>query len=372
MVGCPDDDTLAAIEVLADAERAGLVDHAAACDSCRPIVYDLLGLPPLGSFAEAETLAASTPAAVADSLPPKIDRYRIERRIGAGAMGVVYGGYDPALARAVAIKVLRRGGSPDRMKREAQALAQLAHPNVVAVYDVGEQDSSTFVAMALVDGDNLRTWLEAPRTTTEILDAIVQAARGLEVAHAAGIVHRDIKPDNIFVAKTGAVLVGDFGLARTAGESEAVDGGLLASQSLTQTGAIVGTPAYMAPEQAVGEVIAATDQFALCVTAWEALYGERPFGGKSLEELVDAVHAGPPPPPRTRKVFAHVRAAILRGLAADPKDRHPSMGALIAALAPRRRARTACEREDRSAPAFLLHEDHHHHAARDAVHRLFR
>jgi predicted Ser/Thr protein kinase len=333
---CPDDDTLAAVATLREAERAAIADHAASCDSCRPLVTRLLGVPTQGSFADADTLAGAPPS-LASGIPTTIDRYRIQSRIGAGAMGVVYSGYDPELARPVAIKVLRSGGSPERMKREAQTLAQLAHANVVAVYDVGEHENSTFVTMALVDGDNLRTWLQTPRNTREIVDALAQAARGLEVAHAAGIVHRDIKPDNIFVAKNGTVLVGDFGLARTTGQRSDVDPDLIASSELTQTGALVGTPAYMAPEQIDGEASAASDQFALCVTAWEALYGQRPFTGKSLAELVAAVNAGPPPSPRTRSVPSHVRAAIRRGLAADPKARHPSMTALLAALANRRR-----------------------------------
>ena len=336
---CPDDNTLAAIETLRDAERAAIADHAAMCGSCREILSDLLGLRAKGSFAEAETLASSAPAPAPTGVPSTIDRYRIESRLGAGAMGVVYRGYDPELARAVAIKVLRSGGSPDRMKREAQALAQLQHPNVVAVHDVGEHEGSTFVTMALVDSDNLRAWLQHERTTDEVVDAIAQAARGLEVAHAAGIVHRDVKPDNIFVAKNGAVLVGDFGLARTAGEAREVgDVNLLSSDELTQTGALVGTPAYMAPEQVHGEVSAASDQFALCVTAWEALFGARPFTGKSLAELVESIEKGPPALPRTRSVPSHVRGAIRRGLAADPKARHPSMAAFARALEePRRR-----------------------------------
>src|SRR5687768_5129123 len=131
----------------------------------------------------AETLASASPSPARD-VPTTIDRYRIESRIGAGAMGVVYRAHDTELARPVAIKVLRSGGSPERMKREAQTLAQLAHVNVVAVYDVGEHEGATFVTMALVDGENLRTWLQTPRSTREIVDAIAQAARGLEAAHA--------------------------------------------------------------------------------------------------------------------------------------------------------------------------------------------
>jgi predicted Ser/Thr protein kinase len=330
-MSCPDPDTLATFPTLVGEDRARVVDHAAECETCRAIISNMVGM---------DETAPATPAVRGPDVerPEKIDRYTIERQLGAGAMGVVYAGYDPELARPVAVKVLRAGGSPERMKREAQALAKLTHANVVAVYDVGEHAGSTFVTMALVDGENLRVWLRGERTTEQIVDAIVQAARGIDAAHRVGIIHRDLKPDNIFVARTGEVLVGDFGLARSAGpEAIAPDARLLDSSELTQTGTLVGTPAYMAPEQLNGEASAASDQFALCVTAWEALYAKRPFTGKSLGELERAVRAGPPPDPKTRDVPAHVRKAIRRGLAADPAARHPSIAALITALSPRRR-----------------------------------
>jgi serine/threonine protein kinase len=319
MTACPDADTLAALDSLAEGERMAIADHAASCPTCRVLVADLLAVEP------------------ATSELAQIARYRVDRCIGAGAMGTVYAGFDPELARPVAIKVLHSGGSPERMKREARALAKLAHPNVVGVYDVGEHDGATFVAMALVDGENMRVWLKADRTTEQIVGAIVQAARGVEAAHAHGIVHRDLKPDNIFIARTGEVLVGDFGLATSHVDVTASDANASPS-TLTQDGAVIGTPAYMAPEQIAGEPSAASDQFALCVTAWEALYGGRPFRGEDLGAVAKAVEAGPPDEPSTRVVPSHVRAAIRRGLSADPAARYPSMSALIAALAaPRRR-----------------------------------
>ena len=338
---CPDADTLAAIDSLGEAERATIVDHAANCSECRPIVMALVGMQETQAFAEAATLASTDPG---NPGPPRgsfemIDRYRVERRIGEGAMGVVFAAHDPELERPVAVKVLRVGGSPERMRREAQALAKLTHPNVVAVYDVGEHDGSTFVTMALVDGENLRVWLQKERTTEQIVDAIVQATRGVDAAHRAGIVHRDIKPDNIFVARSGEVLVGDFGLARSGGEPRGTLDQLTASSELTRTGTVVGTPTYMAPEQIDGEASVASDQFALCVTAWEALYGSRPFTGKSIGELATAMRAGPPAEPRTRAVPGSVRNAIRRGLSADPDARHPSMSALLSALTPRKRRR---------------------------------
>jgi predicted Ser/Thr protein kinase len=338
-MSCPDPETLAAVETLGEGERSAVVDHAATCDSCRPIVMAILD-------AVAETAAPGTHAtggaapARAPGMPPVIDRYRIDRELGAGAMGVVYAAYDPELARPVAVKVLRAGGSRDRMRREAQALARLTHPNVVAVHDVGDHDGATFVTMALVDGENLRTWLRGERTTAQIVDAIVQAARGVEAAHRAGIVHRDIKPDNIFVARSGGVLVGDFGLARSGDTADEASVDRSAPVvDLTRTGSIVGTPAYMAPEQLAGEATAASDQFALCVTAWEALYRSRPFTGKTFDEIALAVTRGPPEAPRTRSVPAEIHAAIARGLAADPAARHPSLSSLIDALTPPKRRR---------------------------------
>lgn len=337
---CPGADTLAALDALDDASRAEIVDHAASCPDCRPVVMAMIGTSGAQGFAEAATLASTDPRGGPSlDVPPRIDRYRVERRIGEGAMGVVFAAYDPELARPVAVKVLRAGASPERMRREAQALAKLTHPNVVAVYDVGDHDGATFVTMALVDGENLRTWLAGERTTAQIVDAILQAARGVEAAHRAGIVHRDIKPDNIFVAKSGAVLVGDFGLAYAGGESAVPAAPTTDSAALTRTGAIVGTPAYMAPEQTEGEASEASDQFALCVTAWEALHGARPFTGASLGELAKAMRGGAPPDPRTREVPVRVRAAIRRGLSPDPAGRFPSMAAFIAALTPHERRR---------------------------------
>ncbi|MEO8704777.1 MAG: serine/threonine-protein kinase, partial [Kofleriaceae bacterium] len=323
---CPDPNTLAALDSLGDDERAAIVDHAAGCDSCRGVVFAVV----------ATTAGTGTPPpSTSEADPATIDRYRVERRIGVGAMGMVFAAYDPELDRRVAVKLMRAGGSADRLRREAQVLAKLTHPNVVAVYDAGAFGDGTFIAMALVDGENLRAWLREPRTLAEVIAAIVQAARGVIVAHAAGIVHRDIKPDNIFVGRSGEVLVGDFGLARPGGE-RATAIGIEDSNELTQTGAIVGTPAYMAPEQIAGEATQASDQFSLCVTAWEALYGARPFQGGTLQELAAAIRRGPPGEPKPG-VPAHVVAAIRKGLAADPAERHASVAVLLAALEHRRR-----------------------------------
>ena len=321
MVDCPDADTfsrLVADRLEADL-RAGLVDHAASCEACHQLLGALLGI----------TLAEAPGPSLAG--PDQVDRYVIERRIGAGGMGVVYQARDPELARSVAIKLLRGGGPAARLKREAQALARLSHPNVVAVHDVGEYDGGTFIAMALVDGETLRTWCARPHPTDEILRVIRDAGRGIAAAHAAGLIHRDLKPDNIFIARDGTVQVGDFGLARDAGEVG--DGGGARSAddlvAMTQTGALVGTPAYMAPEHTAGEPTTASDQFSLCVTAWEALYGTRPFTATTFGALQKQIAAGAiATPPEARRVPARVRAALVRGLQAEPAARFSSIAAL--------------------------------------------
>jgi tetratricopeptide (TPR) repeat protein/tRNA A-37 threonylcarbamoyl transferase component Bud32 len=254
----------------------------------------------------------SLPAAVPDA--PASARYSIEQLLGAGGMGAVYAAYDRELKRRVALKVLRpesRTGSADEaLQREAQAMARLSHPNVVGVYDVGRlEDGRVFVAMELVEGTSLRKWLSVPRPPREILGKFLDAGRGLAAAHQAGLIHRDFKPDNVLVADNGAVRVADFGLARTRGAAE---------------GDRAGTPRYMSPEQLEGSAAdERSDQFAYCVALYQALYGEHPFPEKSLKD-------GPLKP--ARKPLAWTWPILERGLAARPEDRHPSMGALIAAL----------------------------------------
>lgn len=335
---CPDADELAhaAAGTMDVASRGLVLDHAATCIECNAALTALMAR-------TAPTSPTGGPTAAARD---HLDRYEIVREIGRGAMGVVYVAHDPALARDVALKVLRPQASADRLRREAQALAKLAHPNVVRVYDTGEHDGQTFIAMELVDGQTLRTWLETPRTIAEIVDVLVHAARGLIAAHEAGLIHRDFKPDNVFVATAGQVLVGDFGLARAAlpGSSDDVPvatttAAAISSDSLTRTGTVVGTPAYMAPEQLEGVPSAACDQFAFCVTAWEACFGTRPFVGATLGQIRDRIEAGDLVRPPERAVPPRLERALRRGLAARPTDRFPSMSALVAALepAPRRR-----------------------------------
>jgi tetratricopeptide (TPR) repeat protein len=284
-----------------------------------------------------------------------IDRYVVLKELGAGGMGVVYVAYDPELDRNVALKLLRPGIGADkgraRLLREAQALAKLAHPHVVAIHDVGTLGEQVWLAMELVQGQTLSAWLRVPRGWREVLGVMRSAGEGLVAAHAAGLLHRDFKPDNVMVGDDGRVRVMDFGLARARPENETLepDAGQplptveTMAMPITQTGAIVGTPSHMAPEQfANAELTAAADQFAFCVTLWQAIYGERPFGGRTLAELYANVSRGRRrPPPKGRRVPSRLRRACERGLSIDPQQRWPSMTELLRELRglsdPRRR-----------------------------------
>jgi eukaryotic-like serine/threonine-protein kinase len=265
------------------------------------------------------------------------NRFRIEKMIGAGGMGTVYQAHDQTLARDVAIKLHHAAGGAVRLRREAVAMARLAHPNVVSVYEAGEHDGHPFVVMEYITGTTLRAWLvEKPRTVAEIIDIMLDAGRGLAAAHDAGLLHRDIKPENVLIGADGRARVGDFGLARDVDSKEdpPLEGAARILSPMTQTGAMLGTPAYMAPEQLTGETIdARADQFAFCVTMWEALWKQRPYQGANFDELVKALETGKRrPPPSTPKVPAKIRAALERGLATDRNDRFSSMHTLLAAL----------------------------------------
>ncbi|HTM23158.1 MAG TPA: serine/threonine-protein kinase [Kofleriaceae bacterium] len=276
-----------------------------------------------------------------------VGRYVIIERLGAGGMGVVYAAHDPELDRKVAIKLLREPGDPARqarLQREAQAMARLSDANVIVVHDVGRHDEHLFVAMELIEGETLRQWLERTRPPwREVIAAFVRAGSGLAAAHRAGIVHRDFKPDNVLVGGDGRVAVTDFGLARAtpdADEDGQAPAGARPGGTVTQTGARLGTPAYMAPEQYRGDAAdARSDQFSFCVALYEALYGERPFGPEpgpgldSSDAAALAVVTGKlADPPAGTRVPARVRRALHRGLAAAPGDRYPSMPALLAQL----------------------------------------
>jgi len=297
----------------------------------------------------------------------RLGRYVLLEEVGTGGMGVVMAAFDHELGRRVALKLLRPHMSHSgetRMKREAQSLAQLQHPSVVTVYEVGKLDGQLFIAMEYIEGKTFDAWAAGHRSQWRtIVEVAVTAGRGLAAAHAAGLVHRDIKPSNILVGRDGRVCVADFGIAvaatrgsdsRASGrhavlnkspnpeETVELAGSMaVASSSIrvdglhyTEAGVVVGTPAYMAPEQHRGRVVdARSDQFAFCVTLYRVLYDDMPFGGDDLEALRASVDAGvvkPPPPGST--VPPSVRRVLLRGLEVEPQRRWPTMTALLDAL----------------------------------------
>jgi tRNA A-37 threonylcarbamoyl transferase component Bud32/tetratricopeptide (TPR) repeat protein len=251
-------------------------------------------------------------------------RYLVLERLGRGAMGEVFAAYDPDLDRKIALKRLRLADDDDRRRSarllaEAQAMAKVRHPNVVTVFDVGEADGEIFVAMELIDGATLREWLATSHAVAEIVRVFADAARGLAAAHERGLVHRDFKPDNAMIDRSGRVQVVDFGLA-----------GSTADRSI----GIAGSPAYMAPELLEGApATAASDQFAWCVSLFEALFGTRPFEGATLPELGSAIATGRITlPDAPRRAPRWLVAAVRRGLSVRPEDRWPSMEPLIALL----------------------------------------
>ncbi|WP_164014164.1 tetratricopeptide repeat protein [Pyxidicoccus trucidator] len=276
-------------------------------------------------------------------------RYTVLEQVGQGGMGMVLAAYDSRLDRRVALKLLRyRSSSPGatageaRLVREAQAMARLSHPNVVAAYDAGAlEDGSVFLAMEYVEGQTLRGWQESqPRAWRELLAAYVAAGRGLAAAHTAGLVHRDFKPDNVLMGSDGRVRVTDFGLARSGtaapidiSPTTALPTDATLSGSLTVPGALMGTPFYMAPELLEGQPAdVRSDVFAFCVALYHSLYGVSPFEGQSLSELLRSRRAGPPTPPTRSEVPAWVARAVLRGLRASPEERPASMAELLTAL----------------------------------------
>lgn len=280
--------------------------------------------------------------------PAMLARFALRERLGEGGMGQVWLARDPELDRDVAVKVLRpevvtserlATEARARLKREAQAMARLAHPNVIAVHEVGDVDNHVFVVMELVKGGTLRQWLAArARRVDAILDVFLQAGRGLAAAHAAGLVHRDFKPENVLVGDDGRARVTDFGLVGVGERVREPGPEPELPLSLTRTGAVLGTPAYLAPEVLRGGAATEqSDQFSFCVGLYEALWRQPPFPGETIQALFASVTAGAiTPPPRRPPVPARVRKAILRGLASDPAARWPSMQALLDVLTTRR------------------------------------
>lgn len=356
-MACPDHQTLGAFvqRRLDPSRRQAVADHAAGCSACASVLRHIAPLKSLPADPHGPTMRSPSPAVgpsgtlqvegsaalvtggstsmVSVSVGTPIGRYIAEDVLGEGGMGVVLRAHDPVLARTVAIKLIRpelvekgfRRESTERFIVEARAMATLNHPNVVGVYDAGQHQSTIFIAMEYVPGQTLDAWLRRPRDPSAIVAAFVEAAAGLQAAHDAAILHRDFKPQNVLVGLDGRMRVTDFGLARSGSH-----------RNLTAPGAVMGTPAYMAPEQLFGQAVdPRADQFSFCVTLWEALFGHRPFNGRDLDAIRWAMMNQPlERPPNRDDVPPAVVDALLRGLRIAPAERFPSLRELIAALEP--------------------------------------
>jgi tetratricopeptide (TPR) repeat protein/tRNA A-37 threonylcarbamoyl transferase component Bud32 len=287
-----------------------------------------------------------------------IGRYIVLGLLGKGGMGVVYSAYDPELDRKVALKLLRvvhrkKGEDIDakrmRLLREAKAIARLSHPSVVVVYDVGTYQDQVFIAMELVEGMTAIRWRDTRKPSwREVLKVFIAAGEGIAAAHAADLIHRDFKPDNVMVTPDGKVRVMDFGLARTMdriteetampgpepeGDEPTMPGARPPEPRLTNDGNVVGTPAYMPPEQYLGVADERSDQFSFCVSLYECVYGQHPFEARTSFGLSGNVQAGRVhEAPAHTKVPPWLRKILLRGMKPRPEERYLSMGELLDAL----------------------------------------
>ncbi len=309
--------------------RAEAESHLADCGDCRAVLVQALSD---ADEEERDVVGAK-----------RIGRYELLELLGAGSAGVVYRAFDTELERVVAIKVLVAGaeqattGRKQRILREARAMAQLSHPSVVTVFDVGVSDGAVFIVMEYVPGATLERWLHVERRTpVEIVSAFAAAGRGLQAAHEKRIVHRDFKSENVLVSRERQVRVTDFGLARSLDSAQPdVLASLRDGDVSTRTRGIFGTPAYMAPELFDGRPAdAASDQFSFCVALLGALIGRHPFGadqGIAMSELVKRIREQRIDPAGAR-VPAALRDVLLRGVRAEPRARFADMRALLAAL----------------------------------------
>lgn len=380
---CPDEETV--LQFVEGRLRDDLVtrleSHVRGCCECMDLVGAAAGLVDAIPSPDGAIVPVTRPGALAESggRPGpllaggmSVGRYVILQPVGHGGMGEVYSAHDPELDRKIAIKVIRGDSVPTadqsaaraRLLREARAIARVSHPNVVAVFDAGTVDGRVFLAMEFVEGRTLAQTLAnlpaGPERWRSVLALFVAAGRGLAAAHAARIVHRDFKPQNVMVGVDGQVRVTDFGLASessgtgppgspVASTPEAMTNFLHRpiarplTVGLTRTGTLLGTPAYMAPEQFLGQPVdARADQFSFCLALYEALYGVRPFAAATLPELMEAVTTGKiAPGSDAASVPSWVRKIVLRGLRSNRDDRFESMPALLAALVtdPARRRR---------------------------------
>ncbi len=355
MRGCLDDQEILAwvAGTLTAEQHAQCLAHVGTCGTCRVLVSETSKSPEGQAEAAEQSRDAVLPSGT------QVGRYELRSLLGFGGAGFVYDAFDPQLSRRVALKLVRPdahtgqsdGNSAARLLREARAMARLSHPNVVTVFDAGEFDGGVFIAMELVEGRTLSTWLRDEKPSPQAIGTLfLEAGRGLEAAHVAGLIHRDFKPENVLLGRDDRPRVTDFGLARVAElshddrvsleEPDERDPEPLRSMLLTMTraGVLAGTPAYMAPEQFQGaRTDAATDQFNFCASLFLALYDRLPFSiagqtHTTLASLARAVTIGEIRPPKNNKVPRSVLSVLMRGLSIDPAARYPSMTGLLAAL----------------------------------------
>ncbi len=344
-MSCLDENTLAALVGgdLGGARLAEVHAHLETCTDCTRLAASLVK----GAREDDQRLSIADTVPTTGPLEPgleprfeRIGRYVVLEHLGTGGMGRVHAAFDPVLERRVALKLVKSGRTAlaaeevkARLLREGKTIAQLNHPNIVSIFDMGIEDGEVYVAMELVDGGSLKGWLSAKaRTWREVLAVYLEAGRGLAASHRAGLVHRDFKPENVLVGADGRVRVTDFGLSTSISSKELAGGPQPGSAWLTQSGALLGTPAYMSPEQWEGRPAdALSDQFSFCLALFEGVFRSRPFerevGKPRAWRRVEPV-GGPSVP-------AALRAALDRGLSIDPRQRFPSMEALLSALEPR-------------------------------------
>ena len=263
--------------------------------------------------------------------PQRIGRYDITAELGKGAMGVVYKATDPNIGRTVAIKTTRLDthglDAQDllrRFKNEARSAGTLNHPNIVTIFDAGEQEGIFYIAMEYIEGQTLHDLLSQHRSlpVEKVIEIVRQVCAGLDYAHAHGVIHRDIKPANIMLAANGVVKVMDFGIAKTGG-------------TMTATGQVLGTPNYMSPEQVKGKTIdGRSDIFGVGVLLYEMLTGEKPFDGQNITTIIYKIVSENPIPPRELDVTIHpgLSAVVTKALAKSPDSRYQTGAALVADL----------------------------------------
>lgn len=262
----------------------------------------------------------------------QLGKYRIDGVLGKGAMGVVYQAFDPGIERVVALKTIRKELFSEseqlelirRFKNEAQAAGRLTHPNIVTVYDYGEDAESAYIAMEFVEGTGLDTLLvpDRPTAVARVLAWMGDLLAGLDYAHARGVVHRDVKPANLLITASAQVKISDFGIAR------------IESSTLTQAGSMIGTPSYMSPEQFRGDVVdGRSDVFSAGIVLYQLLTGARPFAGSASIVMQQILNVDPPPPSALLPALGtRFDAVVARALAKLPQERHASARAFHEAL----------------------------------------